>query len=141
MTRLRQLAVQNRLPLTAGAVVLWIAVGPWLWSFSASQSAVANHVFLVFAFGPLSMLIAVLRPAAFVTLAGAVWLILSPWVLGYATLNAAWISELVSGSLLAVLCLAAVGVRRSAIRRRHAPSGQLRLRIADGQRDARTGGV
>lgn len=141
MTRLRQLAAQNRVAFTAEAVVLWIAVGPWLWSFSASQSAVANHVFLVFAFGPLAMLIAVLRPAAFVTLTGAVWLILSPWVLGYATLNAAWVNELVSGSLLAVLCLAAAGVRRPAIRRRHAPSRQLRLRVADGRRDARTRGV
>ena len=114
MTRLRQF----RLPFAAEAVVLWIAVGPWLWSFSASQSAVANHVFLVFAFGPLAMLIAVLRPAAFVTLAGAVWLMLSPWLLGYATLNAAWINELVSGSLLALLCLTAAGVhcaRRSGI--------------------------
>lgn len=120
MTRLRQLAAQNRLPLAAEAVVLWIAVGPWLWSFSASQSAVANHVFLVFAFGPLGMLIAVLRPAAFVTLAGALWLILSPWLLGYATLNAAWINELISGSLLALLCLTAAGVRGHAIRHRRA---------------------
>ena len=114
MTRLRQF----RLPFAAEAVVLWIAVGPWLWSFSASQSAVANHVFLVFAFGPLAMLIAALRPAAFVTLAGAVWLMLSPWLLGYATLNAAWINELISGSLLALLCLTAAGVRWPAIRHR-----------------------
>ncbi len=114
MTRLRQF----RLPFAAEAVVLWIAVGPWLWSFSASQSAVANHVFLVFAFGPLAMLIAVLRPAAFVTLAGAVWLMLSPWLLGYATLNAAWINELISGSLLALLCLTAAGVHWPAIRHR-----------------------
>ena len=100
MTRLRQLAAQNRLPFTAEAVVLWIAVGPWLWSFSAAIGGRQPRL-LVFAFGPLAMLIAVLRPAAFVTLAGAVWLMLSPWVLGYATLNAAWINELVSGSLLA----------------------------------------
>ncbi|MGZ6616932.1 MAG: SPW repeat domain-containing protein [Solirubrobacteraceae bacterium] len=121
MTRLRQLATRNRLPLAAEAVVLWIAVGPWLWSFSASRSAVTNHVFLVFAVGPLAMLIAVLRPAAFVALAGAVWLMLSPWLLGYATLNAAWINELVSGSLLALLCLTAAGAHWPAIRHRRAP--------------------
>jgi hypothetical protein len=117
MTRLRTLAAQNRLPFAAEAVLLWIAVGPWLWGFAASRSAVANHVFLVFAFGPLAMMIAALRPAAFVTIAGAVWLAFSPWLLGYATINAAWINELVSGSLLAVLCLKAAGVRRPAIRR------------------------
>jgi hypothetical protein len=116
MTRLRRLAAQNRLPLTAEAVVLWVAVGPWLWGFASSQSAVANHVFLVFAFGPVTMLIAALRPAAFVTLAGAVWLVSSPWVLGYATLDVAWIDELISGTLLAALCLTAAGVRRPSIR-------------------------
>jgi SPW repeat len=116
MTRLLTLAAQNRLPFAAEAVMLWTAVGPWLWGFAASRSAVANHVFLVFAFGPLALMIAALRPAAFVTLAGAVWLVLSPWLLGYATVNTAWINELVTGSLLAVLCLRASGLRRPAIR-------------------------
>ena len=122
MTRLRTLAAQNRLPFAAEAVVLWIAIGPWLWGFAGSQSAVANHVFFVFAFGPLALLIGALRPAAFVTLAGAIWLVFSPWLLGYATNNAAWINELVSGSLLAATCLRAAGVHRPAIRRRRPPA-------------------
>ena len=63
--RLRTLGKNARLPLAAGAVMLWVAVGPWVWGFAGSRSAVANHVFLVFAFGPLAVLIAALRPAAF----------------------------------------------------------------------------
>jgi hypothetical protein len=52
----------------------------------------------------------VLRPAAFVALAGGIWLALSPWVLGYAADHGAWLSELVSGGLLVVLCANAAGV-------------------------------
>ncbi len=112
MTRLRTLQAPYRLPLAAGAVMLWVAVGPWLWGFAGSRPAIANHVFLIFAFGPLALLIGALRPAAFVTLAGSVWLALSPWVLGYATTHTAWVNELISGLLLSVVCIAATGVAR-----------------------------
>lgn len=112
MTRLRTLTASNRLPLAAAAVMLWVAVGPWLWGFAGNRPAVANHVFLVFAFGPLAIMIVALRPAAFVMLTAGVWLALSPWVLGYATTNSAWVDELVSGLLLAVVCLRAAGVVR-----------------------------
>lgn len=110
MMRLRTLDMHTRLQLAAGAVMLWVAVGPWVWGFAGSRSAVADHVFLVFAFGPLALLISALRPAAFVTLAGGVWIMLSPWVLGYATTHAAWVNELITGFLLIVLCLRAAGV-------------------------------
>jgi hypothetical protein len=70
---------------------------------------VANHVFLVFAFGPLALLVVALRAAALVTVAGGVWLVVSPWVLGYAMVHAAWASELVTGLLLIVVCLMAAG--------------------------------
>jgi SPW repeat len=114
MKQMRTLDVQTRLPLAAGAVMLWVAVGPWFWGFADNRSAVANHVFLVFAFGPLALLIAALRPAAFVTLAGGAWLSLSPWVLGYATSHAAWLNELITGLLLVALCLKATGADRVA---------------------------
>jgi SPW repeat len=117
MMRLRTLEKRARLPLAAGAVMLWVAVGPWVWGFAGSRSAVADHVFLVFAFGPLALLIGALRPAAFATLAGAVWIVLSPWVLGYATTRAAWTNELITGLLLIVLCLKAAGLARVPVRR------------------------
>lgn len=105
--------IYDRRPLAGGALALWIAVSPWLWGFADSHSAVANHVALVFGFGPLALLIANLRPAAVVTLFGGVWLAASPWLLGYATDHAAWLNELVTGLLLVVVCASAAGLRVS----------------------------
>jgi SPW repeat len=112
MTRRRTIEAQYRLPVAAGAVMPWVAVGPWLWGFASSRPAIANHVFLTFAFGPRALLIAALRPAAFITLAGGVWLALSPWILGYAAIHAAWANELITGVLLSVVCMNAAGVVR-----------------------------
>jgi hypothetical protein len=116
MKRLRPPSTYDRRPLAAGAVTVWIAFSPWVWGFANSHSAVANHVAVVFGFGPLALLIANLRPAAFVTLLGGVWLAISPWLLGYATDHAAWLNELVSGLLLIVLCASAGNVHFYAFR-------------------------
>jgi hypothetical protein len=110
MKRLLKPHLTDRRPLAAGAVSLWIAISPWLWGFADSHPAVANHVSLVFAFGPLALLIANLRAAAFVTLLGGVWLVISPWLLGYATDHVAWLNELVAGLLLIALCASAAGL-------------------------------
>jgi SPW repeat-containing protein len=117
MKRLALPHIPDRRPLAAGAVTLWIAISPWLWGFADSHPAVANHVAIVFAFGPLALLIANLRPAAIVTLLGGIWLAISPWLLGYATNHAAWLNELVTGLLLIVLCASAAGLPISRPRR------------------------
>ena len=117
MKRLALPQLPDRRPLAAGAVTLWIAVSPWLWGFADSHPAVANHVSIVFAFGPLALLIVNLRPAAFVTLLGGIWLAISPWLLGYATNHAAWLNELVTGLLLIALCASAAGLPISRPRR------------------------
>ena len=95
--------IPDRRAIAAGAVFAWIAVAPWAWGFSGAHSAVANHVALLFGFGPLSLLIANLRAAAIAVLLGAIWLVASPWVLGYASDHLAWLNELVSGGALVVL--------------------------------------
>lgn len=113
-------SARDRTPLAAGALTVWVAFSPWVWGFAGSHSAVANHVFLVLAFGPLAMLVSVLRPAAVVTVLGGIWLAVSPWVLGYASDNAAWVNELVAGVLLSVLGASAAGIRvrsRTGLRR------------------------
>jgi SPW repeat len=120
MKRLRIPPIPDRRLLAGSAVVLWIAISPWVWGFSDSHSAVANHVALVFGFGPLALLIVNLRPAAFVTLLAGVWLAISPWLLGYATDHAAWLTDLVTGLLLVVLCASAAGLRVS----RHRPASR-----------------
>jgi hypothetical protein len=100
----------DRLNLAAGALMLWIALGPWIWGYASSGSAVANHVFLIFAVGPLTLLLIVLRPAAFVVLVAGLWLAVSPWLLGYATNHSAWLSELVTGLLLSIIGARAAGL-------------------------------
>jgi hypothetical protein len=93
----------DKLNLAAGALMLWVALGPWVWGYASSGSAVANHVFFIFAFGPLTLLLVVLRPAAFVVFAAGLWLAASPWLLGYATNHSAWLSELVTGLLFSIV--------------------------------------
>jgi hypothetical protein len=114
----------HRLNLAAGALMLWVALGPWIWGYASNGSAVASHVFFIFAFGPLALLIVVLRPAAFVLFAAGLWLAASPWVLGYATNHSAWLSELTAGLLLSVVGGRAAGISVSALthsrdKRRH----------------------
>jgi SPW repeat len=105
----------HRLNLAAGALMLWVALGPWIWGYASNGSAVASHVFFIFAFGPLTLLIVVLRPAAFVVVAAGLWLAASPWLLGYATNHSAWLSELTAGLLLSVIGARAAGISVSTL--------------------------
>ncbi|MEA2214383.1 MAG: hypothetical protein QOF83_4331 [Solirubrobacteraceae bacterium] len=93
----------DKLNVAAGALMVWVALGPWVWGYASSGSAVASHVFFIFAFGPLTLLLVVLRPAAFVVFAAGLWLAVSPWLLGYATNHSAWLSELVTGVLFSII--------------------------------------
>jgi hypothetical protein len=131
------LRVSDRRPLAAGALILWVALSPWLWGFADSHAAVADHVSLVLGFGPLALLIVVLRPAALVTIIGGVWLSLSPWVLGYATDHFAWVNELITGLMLVALSANAAGFRRPRRagrrreRRRVTPGGGVAIESTD----------
>lgn len=100
----------RRLTVAAGALMLWVALAPWIWGYASSGSAVASHVFFVFAFGPLAILLGVLRPAAIVLLAAGLWLALSPWLLGYAMNHSAWLSDLVTGVLISIVAGRAAGI-------------------------------
>ena len=108
----------SKLNVAAGALMLWVALGPWAWGYAGSGAAVASHVFFIFAFGPLALLIMVLRPAALVVLAAGLWLAASPWLLGYATNHSAWLSELVTGILISIVGAHAAGIRVATLRRR-----------------------
>jgi hypothetical protein len=110
MKRLQAQLEQRKLNFAAGSLLLWVALAPWIWGYSGSPPAVASHVFFVFAFGPLTLLILVLRPAAFVLLVAGVWLALSPWLLGYATNHSAWLSDGVTGVLFSCVASRAVGI-------------------------------
>jgi SPW repeat len=110
MKSLRKTLEDRRLNAAAGALLLWVALGPWVWGYASNPAAVASHVFFIFAFGPLTLLIAVLRPAAYVVFAAGLWLAASPWILGYALNHSAWLSELVTGALLSVVAASAAGI-------------------------------
>jgi hypothetical protein len=126
MKSLRKTLEDRKLNAAAGALILWVALGPWVWGYATSPAAVASHVFFIFAFGPLTLLIAVLRPAAYVLLAAGLWLAASPWLLGYATNHSAWLSEMVTGALLSVVAARAAGIDVAALvptrRRRQQPA-------------------
>jgi hypothetical protein len=111
MKRLRPPVGLSKLTVAAGALMLWVALGPWAWGYADSGAAVASHVFFIFAFGPLALLIVVLRPAALVVLVAGLWLAASPWLLGYATDRSAWLSELVTGILISIVGAHAAGIR------------------------------
>jgi hypothetical protein len=109
MKRVR-MSFLDRHAAAGGAVILWVALSPWLWGFADSRSAVANHVFLVFSFGPLTLIMANLKPAAVFAFVSGSWLVVSPWLLGYATDHTAWLNELITGMLLMTLAGDAAGL-------------------------------
>src|ERR1700749_2982387 len=125
MKRLSTPAGLSKLNVAAGALMLWVALGPGPGGYATSGAAVASHVFFIFAFGPLALLIVVLRPAAFVVLVAGLWLAASPWLLGYATNHSAWLSELVTGILISIVGAHAAGIRVATLTghrgRRHQP--------------------
>ena len=110
---------ERRLNIAAGALILWVALGPWVWGYATSPAAVASHVFFIFAFGPLTLLLLVLRPAALTLLAAGVWLAASPWLLGYATNHTAWLSDLVTGLLLTTVAARAAAITIPTPARKH----------------------
>ena len=109
----------DKLNLAAAALILWVALGPWIWGYASSSSAVASHVFFIFAFGPLTLLLVVLRPAALILLAAGLWLAASPWLLGYAANHTAWLSELVTGLLLTTVAARAAGISFPTLSHKH----------------------
>src|SRR2546423_2515088 len=126
----------DKLNLAAGGLLLWVVLGPWVWGYASNGSAVASHVFFIFAFGPLTLLLMVLRPAAFVLFAAGLWLAVSPWLLGYATNHSAWLSELVTGLLLSIVGGRAAGLSTfiHVHRRRRQPASTSRPVEATGSR-------
>jgi hypothetical protein len=95
---------EDPLPAAASTVVAVALAAPWLLDFNASHPAVANHIAFAMAFGPLALMVTVLRAAAATCIAGGAWLIASPWVLGYAsTGSAGWLADLLLGTALVLL--------------------------------------
>jgi hypothetical protein len=110
-----------REPLAAAAtaVIVLVTVSPWALGFSASHSAVAEHIAFAMGFAPLAVLICALPAAAVsVVLAGG-WLVASPWLLGYWSMGVgAWGADLLGG--VALVTLSAAALRAADASRTHA---------------------
>jgi hypothetical protein len=115
MKALQTELANQKIPAAGALVVLWIALAPFLRGYSTNPAAVASHVFFLFAFGPLTLIILNLRPAAYVLTAAGLWLALSPWLLGYATNHTAWLSDGVTGIVFSILAARGAGLRISAV--------------------------
>ena len=118
MKQLQAQLANQRILAAGGALLLWVALAPFVSGYATTPAAVASHIFFLFAFGPLTLIILNLRPAAWVLTAAGVWLALSPWILGYATNHTAWLSCGVTGILFAILAAHAAGIRVSTLARR-----------------------
>jgi hypothetical protein len=110
------------LPATAAVLVTGALATPWLFGFDTSHAAVANHIAFAMAFGPIALMATALRAAAATCTAGGVWLVASPWMLGYAsTGTAGWLADVLLGAALVAVAFTALSgraVRLEAMRRR-----------------------
>jgi len=98
---------------------IWLIISPWVLSFGGHPTAVWNSVILgilvlLFALGAMSSLFS--GPSWWNVLFG-IWLIISPWVLGFAELSAATTNAVVLGIIVLILGLVAATMKSAPGRR------------------------
>jgi hypothetical protein len=90
---------------------LWLVVSPWALAFEAEANPTWNAVILGILIAAVA-LIALFRVMAWeewVNLALGVWLVISPWLVGFSDLVAAMWNAVIVGAVVAVLALWALG--------------------------------
>jgi hypothetical protein len=91
----------------AGNLVLglWLAISPWLLSYAneATPAWNAHAVGVIIAVAALAALAAFQEWEEWVNVALGAWLVVSPYLLGFASLTAAFWNQIVVGLLVAVL--------------------------------------
>lgn len=87
---------------------LWLIVSPWVLGYAAQQNAAWDSWIpgVIMAVAALSALVAFHAWEEWVNVALGVWLIVSPWILGYGTLQApaVW-NQVIVGVIAGVLAL------------------------------------
>lgn len=93
---------------------LWLAVSPWLAGYSSHEAATANAAFV-----GLTLALATHFEVSFdevtmewLNLAGGVWLILAPFLLGFDGLHVAAVNSIAVGGFIAVLSASALELDR-----------------------------
>jgi hypothetical protein len=90
---------------------LWMLVSPWVLAYQAETNPTWNAVALgiLIAASALVALFRVMAWEEWVNLAFGVWLVTSPWVLGFAGLAVAMWNAVIVGVVVAALALWALG--------------------------------
>lgn len=85
----------------------WLVVSPWVLGFQDSTMAMANMIIVGLALGAAALGAAFVPRAweEWTEAALGTWLVASPWVLGFAAIEAAMVSAVLSGIVIAVLAL------------------------------------
>lgn len=86
---------------------LWLIIAPFAFSFGGSVSALWNHVIV----GAVVAIVALIRSAdpdarqglSWVNVVAGLWLIVSPFVLGYSAVNAAQNNAIIMGIIITAL--------------------------------------
>ena len=90
---------------------LWLIASPWALGFSAEVNPTWNAVIfgLLIAAVSLVALFRVMAWEEWVNLAAGIWLLISPWVLGFSGIAMALYNAVIVGVVVAVLALWALG--------------------------------
>ncbi|WP_456411245.1 SPW repeat protein [Oceanithermus sp.] len=88
---------------------LWLVVSPWILSFTSNAAALGNALIVGAIFVALSLLaLADAKPREeWSELVVAVWLLISPWVLGYSALAAPTWNAVIVAVVVGALALSA----------------------------------
>ena len=93
------------------ALGIWVLISPWVYGFAASGVATANAVVLgavVIVYSAVELSVPRVWEE-WLMLIGGLWLLVSPWVLGFEAKTAAVWNTAVSGIVIALLAVWALG--------------------------------
>ena len=91
---------------------LWLAMSPWICGYEEQHAATANAAFLGIAFALGSHFEASLDPcsAEWLNLAGGMWLVAAPFILGFAATGVASANCIAVGTLVIALAASALSL-------------------------------
>jgi len=111
-----QVTTASGLDVLAG---IWLLISPWCVGFSAVSGATSNDVI----FGIIIGILALVRffnnaasPAvSWINAILGIWVLISPWVLGFGHVQAFWVNNLITGIVVIVLaCWSALATNTTA---------------------------
>ncbi len=93
---------QDTANLVLGA---WLVASPWIFAFASQDVPTTNAILVgaIIALAAAGALYAFHAWEEWINVALAAWLIVSPWILGFSTLQIAMLNQVVVGALVGVL--------------------------------------